>query len=156
PPRRRRKTGEFPWRAPSASFTIDCGAPRPCRARPPHVIGTPLTMSLLGKILAALNLIGAVVLVVLGAMDYGKRQAFGYAALERETLLRGLPLNDQETDLHGNVRANQLSAATRQELFGGLRTQLEAVEELKQATDKFVGAGPDKAAALARVLLPLA
>jgi hypothetical protein len=114
-------------------------------------------MSLLGKILAVLNLLGAFVLVFLGAMDYGKRQAFGYAALEREAILKGLPLDDQEKDLHGNVRAKQLSEATRKELFGSDASTLKkAVEEVKQTVDNFVGGGQDQAARLARVLLPLA
>jgi hypothetical protein len=116
-------------------------------------------MSLLGKILAVLNLLAALVLIPLAAMDYGKRQSFAYAVTVSRTVLDGLPVTEQEKDLEGNVRANLLSAATRQELFAGLRTQEEAVREVKRVTDGLVNASQDKAAqaaAYARVLLPLA
>ena len=49
-------------------------------------------MSLFGKILALLNIFGALALVYLAMMDYGKRQAWAYSYFRHELFYKGLPL----------------------------------------------------------------
>ena len=49
-------------------------------------------MSLFGKILALLNIFGALGLVYVSMLDYGKRQSWAYSYYRHELVLNGLPL----------------------------------------------------------------
>src|SRR3954451_9441254 len=93
-------------------------------------------MSLPGKILAILNLLAAVGFLFLGILDYAKRQAWADLALQREVLLQGLPLDENEPDADGRPRVAGLRPAFLEETFrtaGGspVRTQLEEVQKVK-------------------------
>src|SRR5260370_32622307 len=53
-------------------------------------------MSVFGKILIAFNFILAIVVLLVAGMDYGKRQSWRYAALKHESLIVGLPVDENE------------------------------------------------------------
>jgi hypothetical protein len=53
-------------------------------------------MSLFGKILAVLNVLAAGAFVYLATMDWGKRQAWSYAAFRHDLALDGLPLDEND------------------------------------------------------------
>lgn len=104
-------------------------------------------MSLLGKILAILNVLAAAVFCYMAIMDYGKRQAWSYAVYRHQLALRGLPLTDTETDREGNRLFQDLDDDTRQDLFRQasppVRTQAEAVQGVQQDLQgKIDGANP--------------
>ncbi|HXG09650.1 MAG TPA: hypothetical protein VNK04_07665 [Gemmataceae bacterium] len=93
-------------------------------------------MSLLGKILAVLNVLAAVGFFLLASMDYGKRQYWTHAVFRHDLALHGLPLDAEERDLEGEPVVRQIDAATLNELFGGagnpVKTQLEEVQRVRQ------------------------
>ena len=114
-------------------------------------------MSLLGKILVFLNLLGAVGLTVVAAMDYGKRQTWEHAVFRQDLFIKGLPLSEQD------AAAANLSTDLLREVFNQagspVKTQTAEVERLRQIVEGAVGAaGTDqkKLAEIARVLLPFA
>src|SRR5262249_17788351 len=86
-------------------------------------------MSLFGKILALFNVFGALALIALAGMDYGKRQAFAYSVVRHELVLRGLPLDSEERDPsrpeqerrltreQGDPLVNQLSQKPLEDMF---------------------------------------
>src|SRR5215471_11112220 len=55
-----------------------------------------LLMSMLGKVLACLNVLVAIALAVLVALDYGKRQAWAYSVFRHDLAVKGIPLNPEE------------------------------------------------------------
>lgn len=122
-------------------------------------------MSLLGKILAALNVLVAGVFLSLMAMDYGARQQWAYSAFRHELAIHGLPLNDADPGWRPTGRLiDQLSPGTLQAVFvnaGGnpVKTQRQEVEILKAsalaAVDQATG-DKQQREALAKLLLPLA
>jgi hypothetical protein len=96
-------------------------------------------MSLFGKILALLNVFGAIGLFVLGVMDYGKRQGWAYSVLQHELILRGLPLDDQERDEQGRPLVERVSEKNLADLFAqaGGNPQPTQVAELQRVQKKF-------------------
>ncbi len=58
-------------------------------------------MSLLGKILALVNILAAVGFIYLAASDYGKRQQWSYAVYRHDLAINGLPLDEKEVDVDG-------------------------------------------------------
>ena len=129
-------------------------------------------MSLFGKVLACFNIIGAVALFALAAMDYGKRQAWSYSVFRHELVLRGLPLDEKEEDRQGRpvlARLDPDNSPTLASMFSGLgtpvRTQAQEVKRVRGVVDARVEAagtnlqGPEALRArtylLARALLPL-
>jgi hypothetical protein len=121
-------------------------------------------MSLLGKILALLNVLGAVGLVAVAALDYGKRQTWTYAYFQHELVLNGLPVSEKEIDAENVPIVDRYGEDTLRELFspvGGreVPTQMKEVERLKNELDgKLNACGDDKVKRtylLARILLPM-
>jgi hypothetical protein len=126
-------------------------------------------MSLFGKILALLNVIGAIGLFVLGVIDYGKRQGWAYSVLQCELTLRGLPLDDQERDDQGQPLVTRVSEKNLADLFAqaGQNPQPTQVAEVQRIQKLFEDRLDSLKAAdgrplvrqqmelLARVLLPL-
>jgi hypothetical protein len=121
-------------------------------------------MSLLGKVLVVLNILGAAGLVYLGATNYAKRRIWAHRVFEHELAIRGLPLDAQERDERGRPIAGLIGEETQKDLFAGVagqpvRTQQEEVDRVKNAVLAPLQGVTDKRKQLflyARVLLPLA
>jgi hypothetical protein len=127
-------------------------------------------MSLFGKILALLNIFGALALVYLAMMDYGKRQAWAYSYFRHELVYKGLPLNGSGPgDPDGHETANkfvveQLGEELPREIFGTVggnpvTTQVQEVERVQAILDaklQTAQAKPNQCYLLARILMPLA
>lgn len=99
-------------------------------------------MSLLGKILAFLNILGAAAFVSLAAMDFAKRQAWKYAVDRHDLLNNGLPVTRLEKNKAGEVIADNMGELTLRELglgtFNGqpVVTQTEEVQRVRQELQK--------------------
>jgi hypothetical protein len=120
-------------------------------------------MSLLGKILAILNVLAVVGLVCLAAMSYGKRQAWAHAVLRHDLAIDGLPLDDKDTDEDGIPVVDKISDWTRDQMFqpvggAGVKTQMEELQNVRRKVEQKVEEAPPetKGAVLARILTPLA
>lgn len=120
-------------------------------------------MSLLGKILAILNVLGVLACAALAALDHGKRQTWAYANFLHDVAIGGLPLDANETDAEGQNLVAKLGEPGKADLFAGqgapVATQLDEVNRYKAALDAAINANPDKKAQLvelARILTPLA
>jgi hypothetical protein len=98
-------------------------------------------MSLFGKVLALLNIFGAIGLVCLAAMDYAKQRAWAYSAFRHELVLRGLPLDDEEGDVRARPLVWQVGDHTVAEIFSdvggnGVSTQVAEVNRVREILDK--------------------
>jgi hypothetical protein len=69
-------------------------------------------MSLFGKILAVLNLLGAAGLIYFASADYAKRQAWAHAYTRAELLLNGIPLDEKELDSSSQLAVERLGGPT--------------------------------------------
>jgi hypothetical protein len=74
-------------------------------------------MSLFGKVLAFLNILGAIGLVYMGALDYGKRYTWAYHVFWHELLIDGLPLDENVLDSQGHSIAKKIPPSLQQQLF---------------------------------------
>src|SRR5262245_24409795 len=122
-------------------------------------------MSLFGKILALLNLLGVAGLGALVALDYAKRKSWAYSVFLHERAVHGLPLDEDDTDAEGRRLVDKLSPKLLNDLFaqaGGspVSTQVAEVKRVKDRLDsKVAAAGSDNAkqiVAPSRILAPLA
>lgn len=124
-------------------------------------------MSLLGKILAGLNIVAAIAFACLVALDWGQRQKWTYAVFRQDLTLNGLPVDESEHDADGVRLVDQISDQTLKELFnpvGGApagtaaedKTQMGEVRRLKSRLDAEINSAPDKRAKLISLLTPLA
>jgi hypothetical protein len=122
-------------------------------------------MSLFGKILAVLNLLGAAGLIYFASADYSKRQAWAHAYMRGELLLTGLPLDDKELDSSSQPVVDRLGEADLADMFksaGGrpVSTQAQELEAVKGQLGSLLSATeqnkPQQTALLGRILLPLA
>jgi hypothetical protein len=121
-------------------------------------------MSAFGKVLALLNLFGAVALLYLAGVDYGRRQGWIHSVLMHEVVLSGLPLNNKELDKQGVPLAEQITPTDLASLFsaaGGspVATQVEEVTRVHGIVSGKVTAATgtrQQTFVLARILLPLA
>jgi hypothetical protein len=78
-------------------------------------------MSLLGKILAIMNVLLAIVVLVLANIDWGTQQGWNYALLKRQLLIRGLPVDEKEApqDDPDEPLVRELSGGVLNDLFQG-------------------------------------
>src|SRR5262249_44711949 len=76
-------------------------------------------MSLIGKILAVVNILAALGFVYLAISDYGKRQQWSHAAFRHDRAIYGLPLDDNEKDVEGRAIVKDLSQPALAEMFQG-------------------------------------
>jgi hypothetical protein len=120
-------------------------------------------MSLLGKILAILNVLAALGIVALIALDYGQRQRWAYAVYLHDLRIEGLPFDDQEKGTDGLARVEKLTPGVLTDVFQGsgqpVRTQLEEVDRVRNLLQQKIEAGDGgvtKEQKLARILMPLA
>jgi hypothetical protein len=121
-------------------------------------------MSVLGKILAILNVLGVCAFLVIGTMAYGKRQSWAYVNLRADLLAKGLPLDEADLDSDGVPKINKLHPKTINDTLGGPApakgpTQVAEIESVKKQLDaKIADAGEDrqkKIGLYARLLLPM-
>jgi hypothetical protein len=87
-------------------------------------------MSVLGKVLAILNVIAAFIFMLIAALDWGQRQSWAYAVYRADLALDGLPLDDKELDLKGQKRIDRLTDKTYASVMG----EPEATKEPKDKT----------------------
>jgi hypothetical protein len=120
-------------------------------------------MSTLGKVLAILNVMAAIAFLVLAGLDYGKRQAWMFAVLEEDFILKGLPVDDKEKDAEGRLLVNVLGKRMQEQLFTGLsepvKTQKEEAQRRYKALRTDIDGAADPAAKkkiIASVIVPLA
>jgi hypothetical protein len=93
-------------------------------------------MSLLGKILAILNVMAALAFTFLALADYSKRQSWAYSVFRHDLAIDGLPLDKDELGLDGRPRVDDLGKETQEDVFrqvGGqpVTTQVEEVARLR-------------------------
>jgi hypothetical protein len=119
-------------------------------------------MSIIGKVLAILNVLAVIGAVVLIAQDYAKRTAWEYAVFREDLMINGLPLDEKETDPQGRPLVERIGPQTQKELFPSSPppqpTQKAEVEQVRnQLNSKIQGAGDKKKQIylLAQVLSPL-
>jgi hypothetical protein len=117
-------------------------------------------MSYLGKILAFTNILGIVMLTVLGLMVYAKHREWKYANYRYDIAIDGLPLHKEQTDAQGYLLYENVNPAMQKELFPNnpVSTQKEEVERVQKALQGKINAQSDKAkqsAMFATFLLPL-
>jgi hypothetical protein len=117
-------------------------------------------MSLLGKILAVLNVLGALGLVALASMGYGKHRQWAFALYVADLRVQGLPLDSKQVDARGRPLA--IGPQTQKELFGGnspVATQEAEVKNVQQKWQQYIQQAPNnkqQCSRTAQVLLPLA
>jgi hypothetical protein len=120
-------------------------------------------MSLLGKIFAILNLAGLAGFFYVATLDYAKRQAWAYAVFRQDLAIGGIPLDETQTDLEGNVLVERIGERTRKELFPQgtpVATQEEEVKRIRDEVNRLAGqpaaAGRKGLAFYATLLMPFA
>jgi hypothetical protein len=123
-------------------------------------------MSLLGKILAFLNVLGVAGFVTMAVLDFYKQQEWKLAVFKHDLFIHGLPLDDKESNRYGDNSniAEQLSESSKtlKELFPSepvvtQKQEVARVQKLVQA--KIAEAGDDKnkqMVSTAGLLFPLA
>jgi hypothetical protein len=127
-------------------------------------------MSLLGKILAFLNVLGVAGFITMAVLDFYKQQDWKLAVFKHDLFITGLPVDDKETTRYGDNEkiAEQLAESTQtlKDIFKGslpekpVTTQVEEVKRVSQEVQGRISqAGDDKnkqLVALAHFLMPLA
>ncbi len=122
-------------------------------------------MSLAGKILAVLNLLGAIGLAYLASQDYATRQTWAHEVFRAGLLINGLPVEKTELGEDGEPIYPRLNGGGKDSPLANLGpaldplTQEAEVERVKRELDaKIDAAGQDpveQTRLLARILLPL-
>jgi hypothetical protein len=94
-------------------------------------------MKLFGYILAVLNIVGALAFVVVGLMDYAKREAWAYANFTHDVLVDGLPLDEKQLDPYETPLRYKLSDGTLKAWFptNPVSTQVDEVKRVKSLAD---------------------
>ncbi len=92
-------------------------------------------MSLLGKILAVLNLAGLAGFFYVAALDYAKRQSWAYAVFRQDLLIQGLPLDETDSDTEGRPIVDRIGEQTGKDLF----PQGNAVESQEKEVQRLQG-----------------
>jgi hypothetical protein len=100
-------------------------------------------MTILGKILAVLNLLAAGAIIYFAAADWGARNSWAFNFFQMELALDGLPVDETQTDADGDKIVDKLTDKTMTDLFqpiGGFpvkdpkaedKTQVAAVKRLQ-------------------------
>src|SRR5439155_19580397 len=103
-------------------------------------------MSLLGKILALINVLAAVGFIYLAASDYGKRKQWSYAVFRHDLAINGLPLDDKQKDVDDVPIVKNLKDPTLAQMFQGagtpVTTQMAEMENVQQALTEKINGGP--------------
>ena|SRR2546422_10158626 len=93
-------------------------------------------MTTFGKVLAILNVVGAVAFIWLAAMDYGKHQAWAFQVQQGNFILQGLPVDETDTNADGEVLVNLIGKRMLEQLFSGAGqpVKTQADEEIGRAS----------------------
>jgi hypothetical protein len=121
-------------------------------------------MSVLGKVLAILNVIAAFVFMLIAAFDWGQRQSWAYAVYRADLALDGLPLDENELDLKGQKRINRLTDKTYTSVMGEPdaakepkdKTQLAYVDTIRKALMAEINQAPNDEAKREKLISILA
>lgn len=120
-------------------------------------------MSLLGKILAIINVLAVVGTLALMGMYYGKRSAWQYRVFRQQLMEQGLPVDEAQRDEMDRSLVGKLDTETQKDLFkdaapnAPVATQRAEVERVKQTLDgKIAGDKRQQIHALSRILTPMA
>jgi hypothetical protein len=121
-------------------------------------------MSLFGKVIALLVLVTGGALFFVAGMDWAKRQQWADATRQVEIMLKGLPVDEKETDTQDVPKVADLRKPLLDTLFakaGGspVKTQMEEVDRVKRKLEESINGAPDRPAQvkeLAGILLALA
>ncbi|MHB1426233.1 MAG: hypothetical protein ACYC3I_23965, partial [Gemmataceae bacterium] len=122
-------------------------------------------MSLLGKILAIVNILAVAGVLVLLAMNYNQRQKWQYAVFREDLTINGLPIDDKETDAQQLIAKERILPKTQQDIFKQaapntpVATQFAELDRVKGELTQLVQSAGDKKkqiATLARILMPMA
>jgi hypothetical protein len=121
-------------------------------------------MSLFGKILAIFNVLAAIGFFFLASLDWAKHEAWADAALQHKIMIAGLPVDEQEKDLQGNVLFQDLREPALKQMFAKsgekpVKTQVEEVRNVQSKVNNLVNqqdSNPKKAQILGRILLGMA
>lgn len=123
-------------------------------------------MSILGKILAIVNIFAILGTLALLSMNYVKRQNWEYAVFRQDLMINGLPIDGTETDSLQQTIVSKIGAQTKQDLFKQVAspneqvtTQADEVTRVKGQLDAGIRAAGDKKkqiAVLATILKPMA
>jgi hypothetical protein len=119
-------------------------------------------MSTLNKVLAVLNVLAAIGFLCVAGLDYGKRQAWMYAARQQDFIIKGLPVDENEKDVEGRPLVDAMGKSMQQQLFAGVSdpvtTQKAEVKKRYDALRTEINEAPDpdtKKKILEAVLVPL-
>ena len=121
-------------------------------------------MSTLNKVLAVLNVLAAIGFLVIAGLDYATRQSWMFAVREQEFIIKGLPIDDTETDAEGRPIVGVVGKRMQQQLFAGVpeepvKTQKEEVERRHRALLKEIeeaANADDKKKIIEAAVVPLA
>jgi hypothetical protein len=122
-------------------------------------------MSIFGKVLAFLNVFAVIGVLALMGMNYAKRQNWEYAVFRQDLMIKGLPLDDKETDQLQQPLVSKIGEKTRQDLFRQVspstpvstqKEELDRVQGVLQGQFQNAGDKKNQIAALARILTPTA
>ena len=129
-------------------------------------------MSLLGKILLVFNLLAAGGFAYLATQDWKGRQTTTAAGLRHVLLLRGLPLDGKDAfdeedgvafsvEMGGGIPTTHVSKKLLESYFAGgkggvVTNQIAEVKRVRGDVEQTIGAAPNRAAAIAAFLLPMA
>jgi hypothetical protein len=117
-------------------------------------------MGLAGKILAVLNVLAAVVFLIVAGLDYSTRQAWALRVFQQEFVLRGLPVDENETNVEGRSLVKAMGKGMPGRLFANVgnpvTTQQQEVERRYQELRAQIDQAQDKRKAIEAILVPLA
>jgi hypothetical protein len=118
-------------------------------------------MSILGKILAILNVFAVLGAVYVLAVNYAKHRTWEYAVFRQDLLIHGLPIDRAERDNQGHLLFEDIGPETQKSLLPSspVLTQQDEVERVRNDLRGKIQAVNDKKQQIplyARVLTPLA
>jgi hypothetical protein len=94
-------------------------------------------MGLLGKVMAVLNVVAAIIFVCLAILDYGIRQGWMVRVRQQDFIINGLPIDESDRDVEGLPVVTNVTEGMQKRLFEGagqpVRTQLEEVQKQERA-----------------------
>jgi hypothetical protein len=122
-------------------------------------------MSIFGKILAIFNVLAVIGALALMGMNYVKRQNWEYAVFRQDLMIRGLPLDDQETDELQQRVVDKIGPQTQQDLFRQVspttpvttqKAELDRVQSVLRGQFQNASDKKKQLFELARLLTPMA
>ncbi|HEY7307977.1 MAG TPA: hypothetical protein VH643_01320 [Gemmataceae bacterium] len=122
-------------------------------------------MSLLGKLLAIVNVLAVVGALALMGMVYGKRSTWQYQVFRQQLMETGLPVDPAERDEMDRSLAGKIDSETQKDLFkdaapnAPVATQLDEVKRVKDELNRKIEGAGDKKKQIymySRILTPMA